>query len=62
MYQVKVATVTNHSTSDTVEGAMESAATYMRTSPDAVALVMDGENSEAVVVFHNNWAYQKPSS
>jgi hypothetical protein len=57
MYKVLIANLTEHALVDNIEDAMNTAATYMRSSPDAVALVMDDENSEAVTVLHNNWAY-----
>jgi hypothetical protein len=57
MFVVKVATVTTHASRDTIEDALNVAATFMRTSEDAVAIVVDGENHEAEVVLHNNFAY-----
>jgi hypothetical protein len=57
MYKVLVASLTELTTRDDINDALNVAATHMRSSPNAVALVMDGENTEAVTVMHNNWAY-----
>lgn len=56
-YRVLVAELTELTQRDVLEDALNVAATHMRTSDTAVAVVVDANGGEAETVLHNGFAY-----